>query len=144
MENYGDVYWAVIVYDDVTGSSEHAVRGTFFSLFHHYGHNIVVGKVTSPLSRNAPSDYQLSIKFWEAYRPTYRTKCIDFLCLANYPKLDSKPSVDNTWDTLVLNGLFPEMLHMFTSEIDYGIGSNFDDGMINVALTDGGRATLIY
>ena len=139
-ENYGAVYWLVIVYDDVTGYSEHTVRGTYFHLFRHYGHNIVVGQVKFPLSRYAPSD--LEGKFWEAYRPTYYKKCRDPACWSSYQKLDSKPSADNTWSALD-DGLHKVMLHMFTSGIDYGISSYFDDRMISVAVTNGGRATLI-
>ena len=139
-EKYGAVYWVVIVYDDVSGYSEHTVRGTHFTLFRHYGHNIVVGQVKFPLSRNAPID--LSGKFWEAYTPTYYKKCRDPACWSSYQKLDSKPSVSNTWNALEV-GLHKVMLHMFTSGIGYGISSYFDDRMINVALFNGGRATLI-
>ena len=142
-DKYGAVYWVVVVYDDVSGYQEHTVKGTNFHLFRHYGHNIVVGHVKLPSSRNAPSD--LSEKFWEAYTPTYYTKCRDPLCWSSYQKLDSKPSVDDTWNALEDEGLHPVMLHMFTSGIDYGIGSYFDDRMINAALTstNGGYATLI-
>ena len=141
MEKYGAVYWVVIVYDDVSGYSEHTVRGTYFTLFRHYGHNIVVGQVKFPLSRNAPSN--LSGKFWEAYTPTYYKKCRDPACWSSYQKLDSKPSADDTWSALRENGVYPVMLHMFTSGIGYGIASYFDDRMMNTAVTNGGRATLI-
>ena len=138
---YGAVYWVVIVYDDVNGYSEHTVKGTYFTLFRHYEHNIVVGQVKFPLSRNAPSD--LEGKFWESYRPTYYKKCVDPACWSSYQKLDSNPSVDDTWNALKENGLYPVMLHMFTSGIDYGISSYFDHRMINVAVPNGGPATVI-
>ena len=69
IKKYGAVYWVVVVYDDVSGWSQHTVKGTNFNLFRNYGHNIVVGHVKLPSSRNAPSD--LSGTFWKAYRPSY-------------------------------------------------------------------------
>ena len=54
-------------------------------------------------------------------------KCRDPACWSSYQKLNSKPSVLDTWSALVDDGLHPVMLHMFTSGIDYGIGSLFDD-----------------
>ena len=68
----GAVYWVIVVYDDVSGWSEHTVKGTNFNLFHNYEHNIVVGHVKLPSPRNALSD--LSGKFWKAYRPSYYKK----------------------------------------------------------------------
>ena len=44
---------------------------------------------------------------------------IDPACWSKKTKLNSKPSVDNTWNKLYDEGLYPVMLHMFTS----GIGS---------------------
>ena len=138
---YPSVYWVAVVYDDVTGFEEHTVVGSYHHLFRHYGHNIVVGRVILPSYRNEPSD--ISGRFWAAYTPTYVKDCWDPACWSQYTKLDAKPSCLDTWYNLYNKGLYPVMLHMFTSYIGSGIAHNFDGRLLIVDLHNGGRATLI-
>ena len=142
---YSNIYWVAVVYDDVTGSPAHTVQGrqgSYYDLFRHYGHNIVVGRVILPSYRNEPSD--ISGKFWAAYTPTYVEKCWNPpVCWSKYTKLDAKPSCLDTWNNLYNQGLYPVMLHMFTSGIGSGIVDNFDGRLLIVDLDNGGRATLI-
>ena len=116
------------------------MKGSYHHLFRHYGHNIVVGRVILPSYRNEPSD--ISGKFWRAYTPTFDHVCNSW-CWYKYDKLNSKPSVFDTWDNLYNQGLYPVMLHMFTSGIGSGNSHNFDGRLLIVDLTNGGRATLI-
>ena len=138
---YSSIQWVAVVYDEVTGWEAHTVKGTYYHHFRHYGHNIVVGRVILPSYRNVPSD--LSGKFWRAYTPTYYDDCWDPACWSKKTKLNSKPSVDNTWNKLYDEGLYPVMLHMFTSGIGSGAAHNFQGRLIIENLTNGGRATLI-
>ena len=117
------------------------MKGSYHHLFRHYGHNIVVGRVILPSNGNEPSD--ISGKFWAAYAPTYDENCWDPACWSRQTKLNSQPSVRDTWSNLNDQGLTPVMLHMFTSGIGYGIAHHFDGRLLVAGLTNGGQATLI-
>ena len=140
-DKYPSVYWVVVVYDDVSGYKAHNVKGSHYHLFRHYGHNIVVGQVILPSYRKKPSD--ISGKFWQAYTPTYYKDCWDPACWSSTSKLNAEPSIADTWSNLYNQGLYPVMLHMFTSGIGAGIAHHFDGRLLIVDLDKGGLATLI-
>ena len=138
---YSSVYWVVVVYDDVSGYEAHTVKGSYHHLFRHYGHNIVVGRVILPSNGNEPSD--ISERFRAAYTPTFDHVCSDYWCWSKHDKLNAEQSVLNTWNNLYNQGLYPVMLHMFTSGIGSGIAHHFDGRLLVAELTNGGIATLI-
>ncbi len=141
LENkYDHVLWVVIVYDEVSGWDAHTVKGTYYNLFRHYGHNIVVGRITEPY--NIP--YDLPAKFSNALSEHY-TECgiVDFLCLFTTRQLNALPTVEATWDNLYRQGLNPIMLHVFRGNIGGGVARRHSSPVGVIGLSDGGVATLL-
>ena len=135
---YPNVYWVVIVYNELSGWEAHTVKGQYYHLFRYHGHNIVVGRVVSPNYYYAPAN--LESTFWEAYAPvTYTT--ISWWTI--YTHLHARNTVNRIWDNLEDEGLSPIMLHIFTSG-SYGHYDNCDGRCEHVTLPNGyGYATVI-
>ena len=117
--NYPGIQWVVNVYDDVYGFKNHAVRGNFYSLFRHYGHNIVVGKLN--IGQSTPLQ-NLDSTFREAFTIKCNWYGIDgLLC-----DVDPGRTVIATWNELRRRGITPVMLHIVRYSIDIESANNFD------------------
>ena len=122
-DNYPGVYWAVIVYDDVTGYPKHTVRGSYYHLFRHHGHNIVVGRIIPGPSIHAPNN--LGRVLTQSYRKrqdcTFRTRCryILWICTPEVYEdctVNAQRTNRDTWDALQRQ-VSPVMLHVVRAGI---------------------------
>ncbi len=132
LENrYDDVVWVVIVYGEVSGWDAHTVKGTYYHLFRHYGHNIVVGRITEPYHTRYP--YNLLETFSNALSVHYMKKT----------RVNAKATVEATWDNLFGQGLNPILLHVFNGNTDGVVVSSRAKRVVIINLSDGGIATLL-
>ena len=133
--------WVVIVYDDVSGWDAHTVKGEYYNLFRHYGHNIVVGRIVEPYSTRYP--WGLSQKFSSALRIHWKSECTDWTCWSRYSRVDARPTVDATWNNLYNEGITPIMLHVFRGNTDGAVAISGNGRLSVRRLADGGLATLL-
>lgn len=137
--NYPGVSWVVIVYDDVRGFENHAVYGTdYYSLYSHFGHNIVVGYRIKGQSNSPPEN--LENTFSKAYRKQedchrrwWETTCT----------LNAKRTVLATWKQLRRRGITPVMLFVIRNGINVHKADNANRGYIVSQKVTGGFATLL-
>lgn len=140
LENkYPGVYWVVTIYDDVTGYDKHTIQGSFYYLFRHYGHNIVVGRL---LQRDSPSSNLRNI-FSQAYSRQDHCTSNSWRWGTVTCTFDPRPTVDATWNALVSRGVNPIMLHIIKDDI--GISTTYlnDPRYIIAEDVSGGFAILI-
>ena len=142
LENrYDDVVWVVIVYDGVSGWDAHTVKGTYYHLFRHYGHNIVVGRITEPYHTRYP--YYLRAKFSNALSVHYTTECGNWWCTWTRYRVNSRPTVEATWDNLYRQDLNPIMLHVVRGNTGGAVYTSRSSRVDVITLSDGGIATLL-
>ena len=138
---YANVLWVVTVYDDISGWDAHTVVGQFYHLFRHYGHNIVVSRITEPYSTKAPVD--INGKFTRALSTRWKETCSNSWCWSKTSRIDAKPTVDATWSNLYGQGLNPVMLHIIRGGTGWGVATYTNSRVHHRQLSDGGLAVLL-
>lgn len=127
----------VTVYDDVTGGDKHTVKGSYYHLFRHFGHNIVVSRLIPGQAH--PTNLQSA--FLEEY--TRREDCSrswwSTTCTFN-----AWNTVQDTWNKLVNRAnVSPVMLHVIRSGIGRTTVYSDDSSYIYVGGVSGDFAVLI-
>ncbi len=138
---YRSVLWVVVVYKDVGGWDAHTVKGAYYNLFRHYGHNIVVSRITQPFTTKAPVD--ISGKFNRALTLRQKNVCANSWCWTKHKLIDARSTVDATWPRLYNEGLNPIMLHIFRGGIDGTVATYVNHRVHYQRLKDGGLAVLL-
>lgn len=139
---YSYVNWAVIVYDGTCNcdGALHGLAGEYYCLFHHYGHNIAVGRLV--FQSHSACD-NLESLFWQAYSPVTISESSGFWGWSRTTRLNTGQTVTNTWNRLVQLGVSPIMLNIIR-KVPYTASWYFNNHLIHVTLRDGyGYATLI-
>ena len=140
-KRYPDVVWAVVIYDDVYGWDTHTVKGDFYSIFRHYGNNVVVGRIVSPYKYSYPND--IGGKFQRALSQQMIDICTGW-CVGEDLRVNAQPTVDTTWDNLYREGLTPIMLHVYRGGIGGSVVTQSNAPCVQKRyLNDGGIATLL-
>ena len=127
---YSNVLWVVVVYDDVSGWDAHTVIGHYYHLFRHYGHNIVVSRITEPFRRKAPVD--IGGKFNRALSITWKKK-----------RVNARPTAEATWRNIYGQGLYPVMVHVVKGGKEWAVSTDRNSRVYHQKLSDGGLAVLL-
>ncbi len=102
---YTGTSWIAIIYDDVTGSQYHNMKGfDYHYIFRHYGNNVVVFRLVYPRDKDEVND--LGGKFLKAYEPHF-----------DGSHIDAEKTVASTWANLPREGVAPWNLFMIRSGI---------------------------
>lgn len=113
------------VYDDVYGFEQHTVRGyksNHHVLFHHFGHNIVVGRLVVGQSTSPPQNLKSTL------RSAYWPHCILYGIPGHLTcAIHAGKTVKSTWNQLRNRGLNPVMLHIIQYGIDIKCAHYFDE-----------------
>ena len=133
-QRYPGVSWMVIVYDDVTGYQIHTYRGVspIYSLFRHYGHNIIVTR----LIYGSPPSQDLGNLLEQSYRK--REDCSWW----SGCELNAEHTVDATWNVLD-DSVTPRLLHVVCSNVDVSAAWYFDSRYVASKSLSGAFVTLI-
>lgn len=120
-DRYPGVYWVVVVYDDVTGSPKHTVKGSYYHLFRHYGHNIVVSRIIPGSSVYAPDNLENALSQSYRKRRDCSSVCTSYfwgICTSSTEVCTFNADRTNcdTWDELDRR-VSPVMLHVVRSDI---------------------------
>ena len=146
-QKYPGVYWMVIVYDDVTGYPKHTVRGSYYHLFRHYGHNIVVNRIIPGSSVHSPDNLENVLSQSYRKRETCVTVCLQYFlvwCTNEWTSctFHAKNTNDATWNELQTY-VSPVLLHVTRSGISLSWASWFNNRHIVGQSMDGGYVVLV-
>ena len=126
-----------MVYDAVTGFPKHTVRGTYYHLFRHHGHNIVVSRIIPGPSVRTPDNLETALD--QSYRKREDTSislypCGFFgwsVCQDTTYTFNAEKTNSATWDALHdRQGVSPVMLHV----VKNGISVSSESGPYSVSI----------
>ena len=119
-QKYPDVAWAVASISGKWAETNQPPVG--YVLKNHYGHDIIVGRITNPDTKRNPGN--LGQKLQNAYSPQYEHACVKYfigICTKKGDRLKARETRDATWKSLFSQGLIPKLLLIVPGGNDWGV-----------------------
>ena len=122
--NYPNVLWLVVVYDQVTGSRSHSVRGLFHFAFRHFGHNIVVGRILNPSAKTPPTNLKAKVDHLCGIETSKINRLLVGITSSHVLRFDAQEISKKLWDGLPTHSVNKVTLLVLEKGVNFDVSTN--------------------